>query len=220
MYTIQLSYYSLISINAFCPPFDGLAGLKYSRGFNPFFQDLQQAYIASNYVSLDIRSNFLSNVNLMLLPLYLLPLCYFPLKYIGDISQNYIAKPRCSKYSKSFLCEVPLTILLFNSFNICTSFVVGIQAFKWSNFSSLFVSMIMFSLLPIAAGLFFKFRKHFSEFREEFDAVDRLFNLPVKRSAFIRRLYLFVLMLEMTLVPTLLAIESIFKTSLYAVLVV
>ena len=36
----------------------------------------------------------------------------------------------------------------------------------------------------------------------------------------IRRLYPFVLMLEMTLVPTLLAVQPILKVSLYAVLAV
>lgn len=86
VYVIQLGYYSLIPINVYCPPFFGLEGLKYSNGYNPFFQNLKQAYIASNYVSLGLNSDFLSNVNLMLLPLSLLPLLYFPLKYIGTRS--------------------------------------------------------------------------------------------------------------------------------------
>ena len=166
MSVIQLGYYSLIPINVFCLPFSSLSALRLSSGFNPLFQSLQQTPISMNYDSLDIRSNFLTNVNLMLLPLFVLPFCYFPLKYIGGRSQDCKTRPRCLKYSKAFLCEVPLTILLFNSFNICTSFVVSIQAFGWSNLPSLFTSFITVSLFPIAAGLLFKFRGHFSEFKD------------------------------------------------------
>ena len=107
-------------------------------------------------------SNFLSNVNLMLLPLFVLSLFYFVLKYIAEKSTHYSMKPISLKYAKAFLCEVPLTILLFNSFNICVSFAVNLSAFKTSNLVSLMASIAAISLIPIAAGLFLKFQTHFS----------------------------------------------------------
>ena len=218
MYIIQLGYYTLIPINSFCPPFSGLARLRYSTGFNIVFANLQEAYIPSNYVGLGIHSNFLNNVNFMLLPLFLLPLLYFPLRRIGQKSNDCQTRPRCLKYGKAFICEVPLTIFLFNSFNICTSIVVSFQTFKWSNPSSLIPSLAASLLLVATTGLFFKFNNHFSEFNEEFDCVDRALNLTRSTTIQIRKLYSFVLILEMILVPCLLGMQAMFKVSLYIVL--
>lgn len=169
MYIIQLGYYSLIPINIFCSPFDGLRGLKYSSGATTDIGNilnLEQAPIPSNYSSMGILSNFISNVNVVMVILVIVPLFYFPLKYIGNRSTHYRTKPRCLKYGKSLLCEVPLTILLFSSFSICTSFIVNIQAFGSSNFGSFAVSIVCLLLLPGAAVIFLVFKNHFSEFRE------------------------------------------------------
>ena len=86
------------------------------------FTNLKEVSLPTKYDSMDIQSNFISNVNVLLIPLFILPILYFPLNYFGDKSNNIHTKPRCKKYGKAFLLEVPLVILLFSSFNIYSSF--------------------------------------------------------------------------------------------------
>lgn len=161
MYLIQFSYYSLIAIDAYCIPLRGLTGLRYSSGAFSIIDTLQQSVILSNYSSLGIKSNFFSNVNILLVPVLVLPILYLPFKIRGDKNTNPRVKPRLLKYGKSLLLEVPLTILLFNSFNIYTSLVVHIESLGSSNVPLLLVSIVCALLLPAYSVLFLKFNDHF-----------------------------------------------------------
>ena len=126
-------------------------------------------YVKSNYSVLGISSNFLSNVNLMLVILLACPLLAGILMFAGHNSNSYRNKPRLLKYGKSFLFEVPFTVLLFNSFNIYTSMVVEIQSFGESNTIPLIISIVSSLLLPGMAILFILVRSRFCEFSERFD---------------------------------------------------
>ena len=176
MFLIQVAYYSLIPINMSCYPFNGMEGLKYISGATPIII-VNPQLISSNYSSLGIQSNFFTNVNILMIPLFIVPFISFLLIRKGERSEDCHEKPRCLKYGKSMLCEVPLTILLFNSFNVYTSLVVNIQTYKTNDLPSLIVSFITASLLPVAGGLFLKYKKHFSEFKEEFTENQKSFLL-------------------------------------------
>jgi hypothetical protein len=39
----------------------------------------------------------------MILPLFIVPLFYYPLKVIGEKSDDYTTNPRCLKYGQSLL---------------------------------------------------------------------------------------------------------------------
>jgi hypothetical protein len=93
----------LIPIDVCCNPFANLKALRYINGYNPFFQNVQQILLEYNYQSLGIQSNFLSNINLMLLPIFVSPLFFLPLYLIGKKSKDYKTSPRCLKYAKSCL---------------------------------------------------------------------------------------------------------------------
>ena len=104
MYLIQFTFYSMIPIgisqsNAFM----GFTSMKMVSGWNPLFQDLDQSKILSNYSLLFLRSNFLSNTNLMIL----LPLVFVILSLIcyllSKTTKDYKLQPRIFKLSKSFL---------------------------------------------------------------------------------------------------------------------
>jgi hypothetical protein len=75
----------MIIIGTNCP-YDGLASIKYVSGYNPLFSDLKQTPLHHSLGSLDIKSNFISNVNLMVYILILCPVIYLILTYFGNKS--------------------------------------------------------------------------------------------------------------------------------------
>ena len=119
---------------------------------------LQQKSVSANYFSLGIASNFLTNVNVVFILLLIIPFIYFPMKCKADGSQDKYIKPCHLKYGKAMLLDVPLTLLLFSSFNIYTSAVVNFQSFGYNNIPSFVVSLISVLLLPIAGVLFLLYR--------------------------------------------------------------
>ena len=104
----------------------------------------------------------MSNVNILIVLFLLMPFFSMPLLIIGNKSTHYKIKPRCLKYGKSFLFDIPFTILLFSSFCICTSFIVNIQYFGLDNTISFAVSLICLMILPIFTIIFIKFREKFN----------------------------------------------------------
>lgn len=167
---IQLAFYSMLSIGLNCP-YIGLGSILYVSGINPFFKSLKQATVPYNYSDLRILSNFISNVNFMILQLCICPIFYILLTYLGRKSECYKKKPRLLRYGKSFICEVPLTILLFSSFNIYSSLIVDFKFLGKDDIVSMVVAVTFPLFLPAyTIGLIF-FQKHFSEFREEFETV-------------------------------------------------
>lgn len=123
MILIQFAYYSLINIRVHCP-YVGLSMMKYVSGYNPLFSDSPQETISLRYSDLGIHSNFLSNVNLMVFILGACPVMFAILMIMAKRSDCYKKKPRYLKYGRAFVFEIPLTIILFNAFNIYTSLVV------------------------------------------------------------------------------------------------
>lgn len=126
MFAIQFSYISLIPIGTYCPPFTSLEILKYSLGWNGIPFPVLQKQISIFYKALGIKSNFISNFNFMILPLILCPVFYFILTKLGMSNNHYRTKPRLLTYGKTFLLDIPFTIILINTPNICASFVVNI----------------------------------------------------------------------------------------------
>ena len=161
MFALQFAFISLIPIGVYCPPFTSLSVLRYSFGWNNIPFGLPQTYINVFYSTLGIQSNFASNVNCMMFPLALCPIIYLILTLLGRSNSNCHTKPRLLTYGKSFLFDVPLTILLVNAPNICSSFIVSAQAFGYSNTTSLTVGIVMVSLLLAGAILFIAFRSSF-----------------------------------------------------------
>ena len=129
MFLIQFGYYSLIIIGLDCP-YVGLGIMKYVSGYNPLFADMPQKTVPFNLKDLHIYSNFISNVNVMMFILLICPIFFGILMIMGKRSDCYKNKPRYFKYGMSFILEIPLTILLFNSFNIYTSLVVQINYYE------------------------------------------------------------------------------------------
>ena len=101
MYLIQLAFFSLIPINIYCYPFKGLEGLRYASGITNIFPGLDQIYLSSNFSSMGIQSNFLSNTNILLIPLLIVPLFAYPILKYGRKSKNIHTRPRCQRYGKS-----------------------------------------------------------------------------------------------------------------------
>jgi hypothetical protein len=91
----------------------------------------------------------------------LCPIIYTILTFFGNKSNSYKTKPRLLKYGNAFIFEIPLTLLLFNSFNVCTSFIIEISYFGISDLSGFIASLSIFGFLPIYGILFFFFRRHF-----------------------------------------------------------
>lgn len=90
----------------------------------------------------------------MILPLMICPIIYLIMTKMAKYYQHYETNPRLLTYGKSFLLDVPFTIVLINIPNICVSFVVSIQTFGVSNILS-FVTSIVLGILIITAGLIF-----------------------------------------------------------------
>lgn len=165
MFLLQFTYSSFLPVGIYCPPFTSLSILKYSFGWNGLPISVDQKPISIFYKALGFKSNFVSNVNLMVLPLVLCPILYCILTKLGKLNNNYRTKPRLLTYGKTFLLDVPLTLLFVNTPNICISFVVSIQTFGTSNILSLIVSTAMISLVGIFGIVFIVFRSHFREYK-------------------------------------------------------
>ena len=115
------------------------------------------------------QSNFISNVNLMVMLLAVCLVLYLVLTFFGNRSDCYITKPKLLKYGKAFIYDVPLTILLFSSFNIYSSLVIEIKYLGTKDPISLPVAIVVSLLLPAYATVLALRRNKFSEFREEFN---------------------------------------------------
>lgn len=103
IFLIQFAYCSMMPIGLDCP-YESLSSMKYVNGFNPLFKSLKQAAIPLSYQDMGFESNFISNVNLMLVFLVLCPFLYLILTYYGNKSDCYKKRPRLLKYGKSFVC--------------------------------------------------------------------------------------------------------------------
>lgn len=122
---------SLIPIGIYCPPFTSLSILKYSFGWNNISFNVDQAQLNKMYYpQLEIKSNFISNLNFMIAIIIICPIMYGILRISGKYATYYKTKTRLLTYSKTFLLEIPFTLILINIPNICISFVVSFQAFK------------------------------------------------------------------------------------------
>lgn len=78
---------------------------------------------------------------------------------------------------------------------------------------------IFISLLPIIALIvYFFFRSHFKEFATEINQNSTIWNFSLDFSTFLSNMYPCVLGVEMILVPSFLASESLMNCSLYIVL--
>lgn len=129
IYLIQLAYYSLIPINIYDSTYlIGFTGMRYVSGWNPFFSNLSFSSLIRNFSGLKFKSNFFSNVNLMIFPLPIIILLSAIVMILAKKNNHYKAKPRLKRYGRAFLLELPLAILLFNSFNIYISMVIQIQS--------------------------------------------------------------------------------------------
>ena len=128
MYLVQFVFYSMIPIGVSkSNTFMGFASMKHVSGWNTLFQSLTQYKVLSNYSLLSLSSNFLSNVNLMLMsPLifvFLAGICYL----LSKATKDYKLQPRLLKLTKACLLEFPLALILFSTFNIGVSFVLNAQ---------------------------------------------------------------------------------------------
>lgn len=164
MFALQFAYISFIPAGIECPPFLNFKYLKYSFGWNDIPFDVLQTTINYNYSEIGIKSNFISNVNAMMFIILICPLVYGILTILGRYATHYSTKPRLIAYGKTFLMDVPFTILLINIPNICVSFVVNLQAFGTSNIPSFCVSILMLFLLIAGFILFLIFKKSFREY--------------------------------------------------------
>lgn len=170
------------------------------------------------YTVLGIQSNFLSNVNSMILPLFICPIIYFIMTAVGKNNDDFKIRPRLLNYGKTFLLDVPFTIVLVNIPNICVSFVVSLQAFGMQNIVS-FVSSLLLALLVLITGiLFLVFKSGFREYRNEFCQRLQMCKMSIKASTEIKRLYPIAMLIEMALISSILAIESLMFCSLYVCL--
>lgn len=110
--------------------------------------------LISNYSNLNIRSNFISNINLMLIPLIICPIVYICLLIASHFNNSYKHKPRMKQYSSLFLCESFYTILFFNAFNIYTSLIVDLQSLGKQDPGMIGVA-IFFALTPVVTSVLY-----------------------------------------------------------------
>lgn len=103
----------------------------------------------------------------MILILLIFPLLSPIFIILGKNSHGYRAKPRLLALGKSFLLDIPFTIILFNIPNIISSFIINFQTFGTNNTASLIASCISASLILIFLIGFCIFGKNFAEFRNE-----------------------------------------------------
>lgn len=101
---IQLTFYSLIPVSIFNPAFNGLYKMVFVSGVNLPLKDLQQVPISSNYSNLNLNSNFLTNINIMLVPFAMCPLVSGVLYLGSKFSNSYKWRPRLKQYAMASLC--------------------------------------------------------------------------------------------------------------------
>ena len=161
IFLIQFAYYSMISIGLNCP-YVGVKEMKYIRGYNPLFQGMDTRKISFELRDLGISSAFLANVNCMVMVLGVCPVMFAVLMTLGKRSECYKKKPRYIRYGKAFAFEVPLTVILFNSFNVYNSLVVEWEYYDGEGLVSLAVGVLCGLMLPAYALIYFFFPKQFS----------------------------------------------------------
>ena len=157
-------------------------------------------------MSLGFKSNFLSNVNLMILFLLVPPLVWGILTLVGRNNQSYKTRPRLLRQAKIFLCEMSFSILMFNSFNIYISTIINFQEWGTNNILSLFVSMVLVLLVPAIGVLYAVYKKHFVEFTGAFGFSDFIGKLDIRLSTQIKSMYPLCIMIEMVTIPLFLGI--------------
>lgn len=125
MFALQFVYISYIPIGFHCQPFLNLSVFKYSFGWNVIPLNVDWKSINWHYSYLGFESNFLSNINFMLIPI-IFSILVSPLFYwCSRRSKGYRAKPRLLALSKNLLLEIPFTLILLNTPNILTSFIIN-----------------------------------------------------------------------------------------------
>ena len=117
-------------------------------------------------MSLGIYSNFLTNVNILLIPIFVCFLIYIPMRIRVCFTKDKYLRPCLLKYSKTMLIDLPFTLLLFNTPNICISAVVNFQAFGITSSPNCIVTFVCLSLILLAGLLFLQFKHHFNEFNK------------------------------------------------------
>lgn len=135
--------------------------MVFVSGLNINIDGLKEEDIPRNFSNLGFRSNFLSNFNIMFTPIVICSIMCIILKIAYLNSKSYVFKPRFKKYSIAFICEWFFTLVIFSTYNIIISLLIGIQNLGVLDPISLTISVLM-SLLPITVlVLYTKFTKKY-----------------------------------------------------------
>jgi hypothetical protein len=145
---IQLTFYSLIPIGPLTPFFSGLYKMKYVSGINMKFENLVETKIPSIYSNLSLNSNFLSNINIMYIPILICPLMFGILFVASHHNKSYKHKPRLKLYAIASICEWIFTFIMFNCYNIYISLVVDIQSLGTAEILPLVLGLLI-GLTPL-----------------------------------------------------------------------
>jgi hypothetical protein len=81
------------------------------------------------------------------------------LTVLGNRSTGYRAKPRLLTYGKTFLLDIPFTIIFINIPNICVSLIINIENIGTSDILSL-VMGIFSIFLVLTMAVIFIVKKH------------------------------------------------------------
>ena len=148
--------------------FNAFKVTTYVNGLNICPSTLPNVDIPSNYSSLNIHSNFLCNLNIMLIVILIFPVVGGCLLLCSHYVKSYKHKPRLKFYAISCFLEWMFTFIVFSLFNINTSLLVNIN-YLISSKGSLALG-ILCSLLPIGiATIYFIFDTYFAEFNPQLD---------------------------------------------------
>ena len=215
---VQLTYYCQIPFGVVDPAFAGLTQMTYVSGYNLKFPNLQQVPLPANLSNLGLSSNFLSDLNLMLLPAALCPIVFGLLVLGSNLSSSYKHKPRMKQYAVACLCEWSFTLILFSSYNIYVSLVADLQSLGIKD--PLAIVIALFSgLLPVAMGvLYCMFKGCYEEFIGLLNQTTKIGGLSAYKSKFLCSLYPVALTVEMVLIPLFLANQLLLGCSLYIAL--
>jgi hypothetical protein len=116
------------------------------NGVNLSFDNLLNVEIPSNYSSLKIQSNFLSNVNIMLIIIVLFPIIGCVLIFLSNKTKSFKYKPRLKMYGISCFYEWLFTVICFTLYNINMSLFVDITYLADEDKTSLAIGIISSSL--------------------------------------------------------------------------
>lgn len=164
MFALQFVYLSYIQMISYCSPFSSFKILRYSFGWNKLFESmvLKEIPLTYYYSSLGFQSNFISNINFMLIPFVAFPIISIIFFAAGKKSQGYRAKPRLLAIAQNMLLEIPVTTIIFNTPNIVSSFVINYQSFGIDgNMVSFIVSCVVASLILFVLILFLALKKSY-----------------------------------------------------------